>query len=103
MKATTKNNKMVQVIPPPFVSRPIEQVMVEADQWTKYLKLKAERASVEREIKGIEETFHFPSAEEVGRDAQMVIVNGNGDAVGKLSVYWYTGATIPAAWRRRVS
>lgn len=76
---------------------------VASEDWKRFLKLKAEKSAIERELKKLEESFDFPKAEEVAEEKQLVIFNGNGDEVGKLSVYWYGGATIPPAWRRRIS
>lgn len=76
---------------------------VEAQAWARYLKLKAERAALDREVKALEASFGFPSADQVAEDATYVIVNGNADEVGKLSFYHYSGAVIPPGWRRRIS
>lgn len=74
-----------------------------AETWTKYLKLKAEKNALQKQVDLIEESFNFPTAEQIGEKKTLVIHNGNGDEVGKLSCFWFSGATIDPAWRRRIS
>jgi hypothetical protein len=79
------------------------QVVVPADKWSALLKLKAERSALDKAVKALSAEIGLPDAETLAQDVVLPIVNGNGDHVGKLSCYWYGGATIPAAWRTRVS
>jgi hypothetical protein len=87
------------------------QLTVTAEAWEKYLKLKAQKASLEKEIKALEAGFDFPAADKFAADFAAVegetltvsIVNGNSQNIGKISVFWFPGAEMPAAWRKRIS
>jgi hypothetical protein len=76
---------------------------VKAEDWGRFLKLKAEKSSLEKEIKALENSFGFPEAEKVAADKTFLIVSGNGDVCGKFTVYWFSGAEIPEGWRKRIS
>lgn len=80
-----------------------EKIVVNAADWARYLKLKSEANALKKEVDKLEESFGIPEAAEVGAECQVEICNGNSDTVGKVKFYWYNGATIPAAWRRRIS
>lgn len=79
------------------------QIMVRADDWHKYLALKAERNSIDKEINRLEESMDLPEACDIGKQACLSIVNGNGDEIGKYTVYWFNGCQMPSQWRKRVS
>lgn len=78
-------------------------VTVPSEVWATRLALKAEIAAREKAVKALDEKLGFPEAEKIGRPAQIIIVNGNGLEVGKGVIYWFNGATVPPAWRRRIS
>lgn len=78
-------------------------VTVPSDVWATRLALKAEIAAREKAVKALDEKLGFPDAAKVGKAAQIIIVNGNGLEIGKGSIFYYPGATIPGGWRRRIS
>lgn len=86
-------------------------VKVESRVWKQYLALKAEQAAIAKQVKAIESALDFPEASELaesfsckpGDGFSVSIVNGNQDILGKLSVFWYPGASIPSGWRKRIS
>lgn len=77
-------------------------ITIPADVWKRWRALKSEIAALERSAKALEKDFPLPpiGEETVG---DWVIVDGNGDQQGKMSVFPYPGATIPAGWRKRIS
>lgn len=86
-------------------------IEVPAGKWSELLRLKAEASALDKQIKKLQSELAFPEAAQLAigfglteEDSVSIrIVNGNGDTCGKMSVYWYSGATIPAAWRSRIS
>ena len=78
-------------------------VTVPSDVWATRLALKAEIAAREKAVKALDESIGFPDAAKVGKAATILIVNGNGLEIGKGTIFYYPGATIPGGWRRRVS
>ena len=86
-------------------------VKVEASNWNKFKKLVSEKSAIEKAIKELQNSFNLPSANEIaesqglnhGDKANVIILNGNGDEVGKMSIFYYPGATIPANWRARIN
>lgn len=85
--------------------------VVSAADWSRYLKLKAECSALEKQVKSLEQTFGFPTPDSLALDYGAVsgetltfaVVNGNGDYMGKISVFYYPGADIPPSWRKRIS
>lgn len=78
-------------------------VSVPAETWKRRLALKAEASALAKRIKELDETLGLPSAEEVGRPAQILVVDGNGDIQGKGSIFHFGGSVTPPGWRMRVS
>lgn len=78
-------------------------VTVPSEVWATRLALKAEIAAREKAVKALDEKLGFPDAATIGKAAQILIVNGNGLEIGKGSIFYYPGATIPGGWRRRIS
>ena len=87
------------------------QIKVNADQWSQYLKAKAQRSALDKQIKGLELGFQIPDATKLASDYSAVqgetltveVVNGNNQTIGKLTVFWFPGSETPAAWRKRIS
>ena len=78
-------------------------VTVPSEVWATRLALKAEIAAREKAVKALDEKLGFPDAATVGKAATILIVNGNGLEIGKGTIFYYPGATIPGGWRRRIS
>jgi len=78
-------------------------LMVKSEIWNRRCKLKAEKASIERELKEIDASMDFPKAKDIAQPFQAVIVNGNGDNVGKFTVYFSPEKTIREFWAARIS
>lgn len=78
-------------------------VTVPSDVWATRLALKAEIAAREKAVKALDEKLGFPDPATIGKAATILIVNGNGLEIGKGTIFYYPGATIPAGWRRRIS
>lgn len=87
------------------------QVTVSAKDWHDYKSLSAEKAALENRIKSLVASWDLPDARELAESFELTqeegftvtIVNGSGDVQGKLTVFWHSGATIAADWRRRIS
>lgn len=82
---------------------PVVIVRVPADVWATRRALKAEIAAKEKALKAIEERIPFPDAKAIGKDCSIVIVDGNGQEVGKGTIYFFSGSVTPEGWRRRIS
>ena len=82
---------------------PVIIVRVPADVWQTRQALKSEIAAREKAVKAIEERIGFPDAKEVGKPASIVIVDGNGQEIGKGCVFHFPVSVPPEGWRRRIS
>jgi hypothetical protein len=82
---------------------PVIIVRVAAEVWATRQALKSEIAAREKAVKAIEERIGFPDAKEVGKAASIVIVDGNGQEIGKGCVFHFPGSVTPEGWRRRIS
>lgn len=86
-------------------------IKVNGETWGRYLKAKAEKSALEKKIKAFEASFGVPDAEALAKElsltresgADIPVVNGNGHYVGKVALYWFGGAVIDPAWRKRIS
>ena len=76
---------------------------VNAETWKSYLAKKAQKNALAKEVKSLEDGFGFPDAKEIAEDIKIEIVNGNNQAVGKMTIYFVDTVEIPAGWRRRIS
>lgn len=93
----------------------VHQVRISATaaDWQRYMQAKARASAMEKEVKQIESALGIPEAKDIAKlcglsadsDAKVsaLIVDGNGAPLGKLSVFWFNGAVMPAGFRRRVS
>lgn len=77
-------------------------VTVPASVWADRLVLKAELAAKKKAIEEIDKALGFPNADSIGRPCRILVVNGNGQEVGKGCVYWFKGATYEPGWRSRI-
>lgn len=78
-------------------------ITVPSEVWATRLALKAEIAAREKAVAELDKAIGFPDAASVARPCRILVVNGNGHEVGKGSIFWFGGATVPPAWRRRIS
>jgi hypothetical protein len=81
------------------------QIKISADEFARYKKLGAEKSAIEREQKNIVAGWEglLPDKVETNVGVPFVIVNGNGDEIGKVTVYACEAKTIPAFVARRIS
>lgn len=79
------------------------KITIPADKWTQYLKIKAERAALEKREKELLTSFNIPEASPENIGQTFILTNGNGDEIGKVSYFNFPGATIPCGVRRRIS
>jgi hypothetical protein len=77
-------------------------ITVPAADWKRWKALKAEASAIEKAAKALEATFPLPAPSE-DTQGTWVVVDGNGDEQGKMSVFLYPGAIIPEGWRKRLS
>ena len=83
------------------------KIQVSADDFARYKKLGSEKGAIEREqkkiVEGWEKANLLPekTLSNVGRE--FVLVNGNGDEIGKLTVYACDEKIIPVFVARRIS
>jgi hypothetical protein len=83
------------------------KIQVSADEFARYKKLGAEKGAIEREQKAIvvkwEAAGIFPekTADNVGKP--FVVVNGNGDEIGKLTIYACEEKVVAGFIARRIS
>lgn len=89
----------------------LKKITVNAEDWSRYLKLKSQASAIKREVEALETSFNLPEPAELAKEYKaqsgdklcVEIVNGNGLTVGKLSIFWFPGSEVPAAWRKRIS
>lgn len=77
-------------------------IVVKADDWKRYKTLKAEISALEKQAKGIEAGFPLPAIDEENVGT-WIVVDGNNDTQGKLSIYFHPGAVQPSGYRKRLS
>lgn len=82
---------------------PVIVVRVPADVWQTRQALKAEIAAREKALKVLEEHIEFPDAKAIGKTCSIVVVDGNGQEVGKGCIFHFLGSVTPEGWRRRIS
>ena len=82
-------------------------IKLDADSFARYKKLGAEKAALDREQKNImanwEKASLLPEKNESNLDLPFVVVNGNGDEIGKITIYKCEEKTVAAFIARRVS
>lgn len=87
------------------------KITVPADAWKALQAVKAKISALEREKKAMESTLDFPKGEALAiafsltpdDKGEFLICDGNGATIGKGTVYFHSGATIPPGWRTRIS
>lgn len=96
------------IIAPAFITVP-------ADKWKAYRDAKAKASAMEREAKQLGEQCGIPDADTLARTlagrvnpshelkGEIVVQDGNGAPIGKISVFYHPGAVIPSGWRKRES
>ena len=87
-------------------------IQVPAVKWDAYQKAKARASAAKREAEQLGEQCGIPDADALAKlmrlrygieKGEAVIQDGNGSPIGKVSVFYHPGATIPAGWRKRES
>lgn len=81
----------------------MDQIKIASEQWSKYLRLKSERSAISKEIDALVNSWQLPEASAQLAGVQMEIVNGNGDAIGKISYYAVAEKVVKATFARRIS
>lgn len=91
--------------------QPTFDITVPSAAWEKLQQLKGQISALENEAKTLQKELGIPGADSLvallalkeGEKCSIPVKNGNGMPVGKLSVFHFGGATIPPAWRTRLS
>lgn len=82
-------------------------IKLDADSFARYKKLGAEKSALDREQKNIlakwETDGLLPEKNESNVNLPFVIVNGNNDEIGKITIYKCEEKTVAAFIARRVS
>lgn len=81
----------------------MDQIKISSEQWSRYLRLKSERAAIGKEIDALVAGWQLPEASAELAGVAMEIVNGNGDAIGKVSYYSIAEKVVKATYARRIS
>lgn len=85
---------------------------VPSAKWAERLRLKSEASAIERKLKALDTELGLPKGDSLAEalglteadKASVVIVSGNGDVLGKGSVFFVRPTEIPAArWQARYS
>lgn len=88
------------------------RITATAADWRNLSTLRANAAAAKKLADAAEAAMGIPTAEEIAAQAGLpeahgslraVIVDGNGQPIGQLSVYYFPGAEMPAGYRRRLS
>lgn len=75
-------------------------------------ELKSELSAIDKAIKALQADIGLPKAQDAANALKLqnatdkgtvFLVNGNGDQVGSMSIFWHPGAKIPAGWRARTT
>jgi len=84
-----------------------------AAEWHALTEAKARASAATRHVEQLEKAMGIPDAKEVARlcgisaevDAKVsaLIVDGNDQPLGKLTVFWFPGCAMPAGFRRRIT
>ena len=83
------------------------RIQVSADDFARYKKLGSEKGAIEREQKAIMEQWEkaglLPDKTMGNVGKEYVLVNGNNDEIGKITVYYAPEKTVGAFIARRIS
>lgn len=85
------------------VNDAVEQHTVKADDWARFKKLGAEIAALQRSRDAIKASFGLPDAKVLQQECKVVLVNGNGDEVGKATYSHVAEKVVAAYWQCRIS
>lgn len=79
-------------------------IRIDSEKWQSYIAKKKQAKALEKETKAFEDA-NFPNAKEVGEKRQLLVVNGNGQPIGKVSIYKVEMPPQPAreSWIRRIT
>lgn len=80
----------------------MNSVATPAEVMTRYRRLKAAAAALEKKAAALIEG-RIPTADEIGRECQLIITDEAGRPIGKVSYYMRREYTVPAALVRRIS
>lgn len=86
-------------------------VQVSASAWQAYRKAQAIATAAQKDAEQLKAALGLPDASKLayslglhtGDKGEVIVQDGNSQAIGKISVFYYPGAQIPAAWRSRAS
>lgn len=83
------------------------QIKINAHEFARYKKLGAEKGAIEREQKNIMAKWEaeglLPEKTAANIGQPFVIVNGNGDEIGKVTIYHCEARMMPEFTARRIS
>lgn len=79
-------------------------IKIDAEKWQSYIAKKKQAKALENDIKDFENA-NFPVAKDVGEKRQYIVVNGNAQPIGKVSIYSVDMPPQEARtnWIRRIS
>lgn len=81
----------------------MDQITIPSAQWSEYLRLKAEASAIKKATDALVASWQIPEATEAMGTCNIPVVNGNGDLVGKVCYYHFSGSVTPPGWRKRIS
>jgi hypothetical protein len=107
----TQSPSQIVSVPVPSVISPAAQIQVSAAAWHAWRAMHQKASAAEKEAKALREAMGFPSTaalvelfgvNEVTK-ASAVIIDGNGQPLGKVSVFHCGEKIIPAGFQSRIS
>jgi hypothetical protein len=79
-----------------------KKIKLPAREFAQYKKLSAERASIDKAIKALKDTWNLPEAKKRTL-GEYVIVNENSDEIGKMTIYFREAFPMPACYIAKIS
>lgn len=76
---------------------------VNAEKFNKWQRVKRAASALDKRAKEMAKEMGLPESSQFDGPAAGVIVDGNGQPIGKFSVFNYPGAQIPAGLRVKIS
>lgn len=88
----------------------IKSIKINFQEWSQYLKNKAQRSLLDKDVKAFE-SENFEPAENLAlkyklkreENLQIPITDQKNEVIGKISVYYMSEKTISAFWCKRVT
>ena len=79
-------------------------IKIERKLFTRFLKLNAEKAAIQKELNELKDSFGLPEPSKK-HDGIHLITDKNGDTMGKFTIFWRDPEKVirPGFWTGRLS